>query len=131
MLTVLKKCPTILYAFNLWLKPVLANGASNNAYITSSSSVCICVWVTLVELIKIATTCTSKCGTSRGVARVMNMCTHNARGTDLQSFSETGMEWIFPNSWLLFYGGNHHTRCAYPSGHGGGGGSVGPPLRKI
>ena len=33
------------------------------------------------------------------------MCTHNARGTDLQSFSETGREWIFPNSWLLFYGG--------------------------
>ena len=43
--------------------------------------------------------------TIRGVARVMNMCTHNARGTDLQSFSETGWEWIFPNSWLLFYGG--------------------------
>ena len=43
---------------------------------------------------------------NRGVARVMNMCTHNARGTDLQSFSETGREWIFPNSWLLFYGGN-------------------------
>ena len=41
----------------------------------------------------------------RGVARVMNMCTHNARGTDLQSFSETGRGWIFPNSWLLFYGG--------------------------
>ena len=34
------------------------------------------------------------------------MCTHNARGTDLQSFSETGREWIFPNSWLLFYGGD-------------------------
>ena len=58
----------------------------------------------------------------RGVARVMNMCTHNARGTDLQSFSETGREWIFPNSWLLFYGGNPHTRCAKPSGHGGGSG---------
>ena len=56
----------------------------------------------------------------RGIARVMNMCTHNARGTDLQSFSETGREWIFPNSWLLFYGGNPHTRCAKPSGHGGG-----------
>ena len=37
------------------------------------------------------------------------MCTHNARGTDLQSFSETGREWIFPN-------------C---------GGSGGPPPRKI
>ena len=36
------------------------------------------------------------------------MCTHNARGTDLQSFSETGREWIFPN-------------C---------GGSGGPPPRK-
>ena len=38
----------------------------------------------------------------RGVARVMNMCrpTHNARVTDLQSFSETGREWIFPFSWL-------------------------------
>ena len=35
----------------------------------------------------------------------MNLCTHNARGTDLQSFSETGREWIFPCSWLLFYGG--------------------------
>ena len=33
------------------------------------------------------------------------MCTHNARGTDLRSFSETGMEWIFPNSWLPSYGG--------------------------
>ena len=42
----------------------------------------------------------------RGVARAMNMCTHNARGTDLRSFSETGMEWIFPNSWLPSYGGN-------------------------
>ena len=60
----------------------------------------------------------------RGVARVMNMCTHNARGTDLQSFSETGREWIFPNSWLLFYGGNPHTRCAKPSGHGGGSGGL-------
>ena len=49
------------------------------------------------------------------------MCTHNARGTDLQSFSETGREWISPYSWLLFYGGNPHTRCAQPSGHGGGG----------
>ena len=67
----------------------------------------------------------------RGVARVMNMCTHNARGrpTDSQSFSETGREWISPNSWLLFYRGNPHTRCAQPSGHGGG--SVGPPPRKI
>ena len=54
------------------------------------------------------------------------MCTHNARGTDLQSFSETGREWIFPNSWLLFYGGNPHTRCAKPSEHGGGGGGGGP-----
>ena len=62
--------------------------------------------------------------TSRGVARVMNMCTHNARGTDLQSFSETGREWIFPNSWLLFYGGNPHTCCAKPSGHGGGSGGL-------
>ena len=62
-----------------------------------------------------------KCWHTRGVARVMNMCTHNARGTDLQSFSETGREWIFPYSWLLFYGGNLHTRCAQPSGHGGGG----------
>ena len=53
----------------------------------------------------------------RGVARVMNMCTHNARGTDLQSFSETGREWIFPNSWVLFYRGNPHTRYAQPSGH--------------
>ena len=34
----------------------------------------------------------------RGVARVMNMCTHNARGTDLRSFSETGREWILHNS---------------------------------
>ena len=42
----------------------------------------------------------------RGVARAMNMCTHNARGTDLRSFSETGMKWIFPNSWLPSYGGN-------------------------
>ena len=33
------------------------------------------------------------------------MCTHNVRGTDLQSFSETGREWIFPNLWQLFYGG--------------------------
>ena len=32
-----------------------------------------------------------------GVARIMNMCTHNARGTDLRSFSETGREWIFLN----------------------------------
>ena len=54
----------------------------------------------------------------------MNMCTHNAKGTDLQSFSETGREWIFPNSWLLFYGGNPHTRCAQPSGHGGGSGGA-------
>ena len=54
------------------------------------------------------------------------MCTHNARGTDLQSFSETGREWIFPNSWLLFYGGNPHTRCAQPSGHGGGLGEGSP-----
>ena len=60
----------------------------------------------------------------RGVARVMKMCTHNARGTDLQSFSETGREWIFPNSWLLFYGGNPHTRCAQPGGHGGGPGGL-------
>ena len=60
----------------------------------------------------------------RGVARAMNMCTHNVRGTDLQSFSETGREWIFPNSWLLFYGGNPHTRCAKPSGHGGGSGGL-------
>ena len=67
----------------------------------------------------------------RGVARVMNMCTHNARGTDLQSFSETGREWIFPNSWLLFYGGNPHTRCAKPSGHGGGyGGKIWKKDRK-
>ena len=36
----------------------------------------------------------------RGVARVMNMCTHNARVTDLQSFSETVREWISPYSWL-------------------------------
>ena len=56
----------------------------------------------------------------RGVARAMNMCTHNARGTDLWSFSETGMEWIFPNSWLPSYGGSPHTRCAQLSGHGGG-----------
>ena len=59
----------------------------------------------------------------------MNMCTHNARGADLQSFSETGREWIFPYSWLLFYGGNYggnpHTRCAQPSRHGGGGGGPG------
>ena len=34
---------------------------------------------------------------ARGVARVMNMCTHNAWGTDLRSFFETGREWIFPN----------------------------------
>ena len=40
----------------------------------------------------------------RGVARVMSMCTHNATGTDLRSFSETGREWIFPNSWLPSYG---------------------------
>ena len=53
-------------------------------------------------------------GGGRGVARVMNMCTHNTMDTDLQSFSETGREWIFPNSWLLFYGG-----------------SGGPPPRKI
>ena len=41
----------------------------------------------------------------RGVARVMSTCTHNARGTDLRSFSETGREWMFPNSWLPSYGG--------------------------
>ena len=57
------------------------------------------------------------------------MYTHNARGTDLQSFSETGREWIFPNSWLLFYGGNPHTRCVQPSGHGGGPGGL--PRRKF
>ena len=57
----------------------------------------------------------------------MNMCTHNARGTDLQSFSETGREWIFPNSWLLFLGGNPHTRCG---GSGGGGGSPQENLKK-
>ena len=47
-----------------------------------------------------------------GVVRDMNMlwtCTHNARGTNLQSFSETGREWIFPNSWLLFNGGTPYT----------------------
>ena len=27
-----KKCPTILYAVNLWLKPVSATGASHNAH---------------------------------------------------------------------------------------------------
>ena len=73
--------------------------------------------------------CDKKISDIRGVASVMNMCTHNARGTDLQSFSETGREWIFPNSWLLFHGGNPHTRCAQPSGDGGGSG--GPPPRKI
>ena len=54
------------------------------------------------------------------------MCTHNARGTDLQSFSETGREWIFPNPLLLFYGGNPHTRYAQHSGHGGGSGGASP-----
>ena len=66
-----------------------------------------------------------------GVARVMNMCTHNARCTDLQSFSETGRAWIFPNSWLLFYGGNPHTRCAQPSGHGGGPGGGASPEENL
>ena len=59
---------------------------------------------------------------ARGVARVMNMCTHNARGTDLQSFSETGREWIFPCSWLLFYGGNPHTHRSPADTVGGPGG---------
>ena len=55
---------------------------------------------------------------------VMNMGTHNARGTDLQSFSETGREWIFPNSWLLFYGGNPHTAARSPADTVGGPGGL-------
>ena len=31
-MTVPKKCPTILYAVNLWLKPVSATGASHNSH---------------------------------------------------------------------------------------------------
>ena len=65
----------------------------------------------------------------RGVARVMNMCTHNARGTDLRSFSETGREWMFPNSWLPSYGGGppYPLRAAQRTRRGSGG----PPPRKI
>ena len=33
------------------------------------------------------------------------MCTHNARGTDLHSFSETGREWIFLIHGCYFMGG--------------------------
>ena len=55
----------------------------------------------------------------RGVARVMNMCTHNARGKDLRSFSETGRECISPNSWLPYYGGTP-TQATRSSRRGGG-----------
>ena len=51
------------------------------------------------------------------------MCTHNARGTDLQSFSETGKEWIFPNSWLLFLGGTPIPAARSPADTVGGPGT--------
>ena len=53
------------------------------------------------------------------------MCTHNAWGTDLQSFSETGREWISPNSWLLFYGGTPIPAARSPADTAGGPGGGG------
>ena len=52
------------------------------------------------------------------------MCTHNAKGTDLQSFSEMGREWIFPNSWLLFYGGTPTPAARSPADTVGGPGGL-------
>ena len=60
---------------------------------------------------------------SRGVARVINMCTHNDRGTDLRSFSETGRGLLFliHDCHLM---GEPPYRCAQLSGHDGGPGAA-------
>ena len=50
------------------------------------------------------------------IVRVMNMRTHNARGKDLRSFSETGRECISPNSWLPSYGGTPTQAMGLPRG---------------
>ena len=52
------------------------------------------------------------------------MCTHNAMGTDLHSFSETGREWIFLIHGCYFMGGTPIPAARSPADTVGGPGGL-------